>query len=209
VLPDRNKIAKPVNYPSLPYSELPAFMAALRHREGTAARALEFLILCASRTGEVLGAQWSEIDLANKVWTVPPGRMKAGVQHRVTLARRAVDLLRSLPRESGNDFVFIGARSGGLSAVAMMRLLHAMGHGNISVHGFRGTFRTWAAEQTNFAREVAEMALAHKISDKVEATYQRGELLRKRYLLAEAWNKFASSPPSVKQKDDKVVPPHA
>ena len=210
VLPDRNKIAKPVNYPALPHAQLPAFMAELRQREGTAARALEFLILCASRTGEVLGAQWGEIDLANKVWTVPPGRMKAGAQHRVTLSHRAVALLRSLPRESGNDFVFIGSRSGGLSAVAMMRLLHAMGHGSISVHGFRSCFRVWCAEQTNFPREVAEMALAHKISDKVEAAYQRGELLRKRYLLAEAWSKFANSPPLEKQKADgnTVVPMH-
>jgi integrase len=93
VLPARNKVAKPVNYPALPYAQLPAFMNELRPREGTAARALEFLILCASRTGEVLGAQWSEIDLANKVWTVPPGRMKAGAQHRVTLSQRAVELL--------------------------------------------------------------------------------------------------------------------
>jgi integrase len=211
VLPARNKIAKPVNYPALPYSELPAFMAALRRREGTAARALEFLILCASRTGEVLGAQWSEIDLANKMWTVPASRMKADREHRVALSQRAVELLRSLPRENGNDFVFIGSRSGGLSSVAMMRLLHSMGRGDISVHGFRSSFRVWCAEQTNFPREVAEMALAHKISDKVEAAYQRGELLKKRFLLAEAWSKFASSPPLEKQKADgnTVVPLHA
>jgi integrase len=197
VLPDRNKIAKPVNYPSLPYSELPAFMAALRQREGTAARALEFLIHCASRTGEVLGAQWSpEIDLANKMWTIPAGRMKAGQEHRVTLSQHAVELLQNLPRENGNGFVFIGSRGGGLSSVAMMRLLHSMGHGDISVHGFRSTFRVWCAERTNFPREVAEMALAHKISDKVEAAYQRGDLLKKRFMLAEAWSKYASTPPA-------------
>jgi integrase len=208
VLPARNKVAKPVHFPALPYAELPAFITALRKREGTAARALEFLILCASRTNEVLGAQWSEIDLASRMWTVPPGRMKAGAQHRVTLSQRAVELLRNLPRENGNSFVFIGARSGGLSAVAMTRLLRSMGHGNISVHGFRSSFRVWCAECTNFARETAEMALAHKVGDAVERAYQRGDLLKKRFLLAEAWSKFASSPPLEKQKDNKVVPMH-
>jgi integrase len=196
VLPPRSKVAKPVHFPALPYRELPAFMAALRQREGTAARALEFLILCAARTNEVLGAQWSEIDLANRMWTVPPDRMKAGAQHRVALSQCAVDLLRNLPRENGNNFVFIGARSGGLSAVAMTRLLHRMGYGNISVHGFRSTFRDWCAEQTNFPRELAELALAHRVADKTERAYQRGDLLRKRFLLAEAWSKYANSPPA-------------
>jgi integrase len=129
--------------------------------------------------------------------------MKAGQEHRIPLSRRAVDLLRSLPRENGNNFVFIGARSGGLSAVAMTRLLRSMGYSDVSVHGFRSSFRVWCAERTNFPREVAEMALAHKIPDKTEAAYQRGKLLEKRFLLAEAWSKYCNSPPSAKQRADE------
>jgi integrase len=183
-------------------------MVELRQREGVAARALEFAILCAARTGEVIGAKWDEIDFAEKLWTIPAGRMKAGHEHRVALSPAAVQLLKRLPTEHGNNFVFIGPRAGnGLSAVALMQTLRRMGHANISVHGFRSAFRDWCAEQTNFPREVAEMALAHKISDKVEAAYRRGDLLKKRFLLAEAWAKYCSSPPAAKA--GAVVPMHA
>lgn len=206
VLPERSKVAKVEHYPALPYGELPAFMAELRKREGVGARALEFLILAAARSGEVLGAKWDEIDLANKMWTVPAGRMKAGQEHRVALSQRAVELLRGLPAEEGNNFVFIGPRPGnGLSSMILMQCLRRMGHGDVSVHGFRSTFRDWAAEQTNFPREVCELALAHKVGDKVERAYQRGDLLKKRFLLAEAWSKFSSSPPAAKAS---VVPLH-
>jgi integrase len=206
VLPAKGKIAKPVHHPALPYAALPGFLAQLRQREGTAARALEFAILTAARTGEVLGAQWSEVDLGSRMWTVPAGRMKAGVEHRVALSARAVELLRALPVEDNNSYVFIGPRPGsGLSPGVMTQLLRRMGHGHISVHGFRSCFRTWCAEQTNIAREVCELALAHNVGDKVERAYQRGDLLKKRFLLAEAWSKYASSPPVQKSKGDVVV----
>jgi integrase len=199
VLPKRSLVAKVEHHPALPYRELPAFLVKLRQREGIAARALEFTILTAARTGEALGAQWSEFDLAHRMWTVPAGRMKAGAEHRVALSERAIALLRELPTEANkanNDFVFIGPRPGnGLSSTVMTQLLKRMGRTDISVHGFRSTFRDWAAEQTNFPREVCELALAHKVGDKVERAYQRGDLLRKRFLLAEAWSKYCSSPP--------------
>jgi integrase len=206
VLPKPSQVAKVEHYPALPYRDLPAFMAALSQREGVAAKALEFLILTKARTGEVIGAKWSEIDLANKMWTVPAGRMKAGQEHRVALSQRAVELLRSLPTDDG-DFVFIGPRPGnGLSGPSLMQCLRRMGHADVSVHGFRSTFRDWAAERTNFPREVCELALAHKVSDKVERAYQRGDLLKKRFMLAEAWSKYCcSSPPAATAS---VVPMH-
>jgi integrase len=206
VLPRRSQVAKVEHHAALPYRDIPTFMAELRKREGVGARALEFLILTVARTGEVLGAKRSEIDWAGKMWIVPAGRMKAGQEHRVALSQCAVDLLRSLPTEDGNDFVFIGPRSGdGLSSAILMQCLRRMGHGGISVHGFRSTFRDWAAEQTNFPREVCELALAHKVGDKVERAYQRGDLLKKRFLLTEAWSKYCSSPPAAKAT---VVPMH-
>jgi integrase len=195
-LPKRSKIAKVNHHPALDYRELPAFMAELRRREGVAARALEFLILTAARTGEVTGAQWDEFALAEKVWTVPAGRMKGGREHRVPLSGAAVDLLRSLCSENHNDHVFIGSQPGsGLSSQGMWQVLARMGRSDVSVHGFRSTFRDWCAEQTNFPREVAELALAHHVADKTERAYQRSDLLKKRYALAEAWARYCSSPP--------------
>ena len=208
VLPAKNKVAKPTHYAALPYADLPAFMAALREREGTAARALEFTILTAARTGEVIGARWSEIDLTAATWIVPQGRMKGGREHRVPLTDRALELLRSLPTEDGNEFVFIGPRSGaGLSNAALAATLRRMGHDTITTHGFRSTFMDWAHEQTSFAKVVIDMALAHVVGDKVEASYRRGDLFNKRKQLAEAWAKFVTSPPVVTKPDDtKVVP---
>jgi integrase len=206
VLPARAQVAKVEHHAALSYCDIPSFMAELRKREGVGARALEFLILAVARTGEVLGAKQSEIDLTNRMWTVPAGRMKAGHEHRVALSQRAVELLRSLPTEDGNDFVFIGPRHGnGLSPTTLMQTLRRMGHGDVSVHGFRSAFRDWGAEQTNFAREVCELALAHKVGDKTERAYQRGDLLRKRFALAEAWSKYATSPPVAMAT---VVPMH-
>jgi integrase len=205
-LPARGEVAKVEHYPALPYRELPAFMAALSQREDVGTQALRFAILTCARTGEVIGARWSEIDFAEKLWTIPAARMKAGHEHRVTLPQAAVQLLKSLPTEDGNGFIFVGPRPGnGLSSTTLMQTLRRMGHGDMSVHGFRSAFRSWAAEQTNFPREVCELALAHKVGDKVERAYQRGDLLRKRFLLAEAWSKFASSPPAAKAS---VVPMH-
>jgi len=193
VLPGRGQIAKPVHHAALPWRDVPGFMAELRQREGTAARALEFGILAAARTGEVIGAQWGEIH--GDIWTIPAGRMKGGREHRAALSARAVELLRSLPTEKGNPHVFIGPRAGrGLSNMALTAVLRRMGRREITVHGFRSSFRDWAGETTNFANHVVEMALAHVVGDKVEAAYRRGDLLAKRRALAEAWAKYCMSP---------------
>jgi integrase len=153
---------------------------------------LEFLIMTAARTGEVIGAQWSEFDLAAKVWTVPASRMKGGREHRVPLSNRAVEIVQHTQSRCENDFVFPG-RDGGLSNMSLLALLRNMGRA-LTAHGFRSTFRTWAAELTNFSNEVCEAALAHVIGDKVEAAYQRGDLFEKRRRLMEAWSDFCAKP---------------
>jgi integrase len=158
-LPEKPK--KAVHHSALPFSELPEFMAALRQREGIAARTLEFTILTASRTSETIGAQWSEFDLAAKVWTIPAGRIKGGREHRVPLSHRALEILKFLPQEDNNPFVFVGPRAGGLSNMAMASVLRRMGHGDITVHGFRSSFRDWAAEHTSYANHVVEMVGPH------------------------------------------------
>ena len=197
VLPSKNKVAKPVHHAALPHQQIPAFMAALRTRQGTAARALEFTILTAARTGEVIGAKRDEIDEDNKTWTVPAGRMKAGKEHRVALSERAIELLRDLPTESGNNHVFIGPTPGaGLSNMAMTAVLRRMGHGRITVHGFRSSFMDWCHECTSYPKVVIDMALAHTVGDKVEAAYRRGDLLKKRQALAEAWARYCAAPPA-------------
>jgi integrase len=203
VLPARGQIAKVEHHPALDYRELPAFMAMLRALEGSAARALEFLILTAARTQEVIGAKWNEIDIEQRVWAVPAGRMKASKEHRVPLSVRAVELLGSLYREADNPYVFIGPRRAGLSRSAMAEVLKRAGHSNVTVHGFRSSFRDWAAERTAYPNHVVEMALAHAIPAAVEAAYRRGDLLDKRRRLMEDWAKFCASPPA--QQTDKIV----
>jgi integrase len=196
VLPARGQVAKVEHHAALPYRDMPSFMAELRKREGVAARALEFTILSVARTGETIGAQISEINFGEKTWTVPAGRMKGGKEHKVPLSERAIALLRALPTEKGNDFVFLGPRSGtGLSDMAMAQVLKRMHRGDITVHGFRSSFRDWAGETTNFPNHVAEMALAHAVGNAVEAAYRRGDLLAKRRALAEAWSRFCCAPP--------------
>lgn len=197
VLPARGQIQKTNHHAALPYADLPAFMTALKQREGVAARALEFTILTAARTGEVIGATWDEIDLTAKVWTVPAGRIKGGREHRVPLSDRAVAILKSLPCEDRNKFVFIGPRTGGLSNMAMASVLDRMGCGDVTVHGFRSTFRDWAAESTGYPNHVVEMALAHVIGDKVEAAYRRGDLFDKRRKLMGDWAKFCATKPVI------------
>jgi integrase len=195
VLPARGQIQKTNHHAALPYGELPDFMAQLAARGGVAARALEFTILTAARTGEVIGARWDEIDFKAKTWVVPAGRIKGGKEHRVPLCDRAHQLLKSLPREHGNSFVFIGPRRGSsLSNMAMLKTLQRMGRGDLTVHGFRSTFRDWATERTNYPNHVMEMALAHAIGDKVEASYRRGDLFAKRVRLMADWAKFCSQP---------------
>jgi integrase len=205
VLPARGEIQKVEHHPALPYTEIGEFIAALHGREGTSAAALEFLILTAARTGEVIGARWDEIDRTGKVWTVPEGRIKGGKQHRVPLTDRALEILKSVPREDGNSFVFIGPRSGGgLSHMAMALVLTRMKRDNITVHGFRSTFRDWAAETTGYPNHVVEMALAHAIGNAVEASYRRGDLFDKRRKLMAEWARYVGSPPM--KKSAKVVP---
>ena len=202
VLPERGKVAKVEHHPALPYAQVAEFMAKLRGRRGMPARALEFTILTAARTGEVLGARWDEIEWDAKMWRVPANRMKGGREHRVALSQRALDLLRELRREGGDDgFIFVGPRAGtGLSNMSMAAVLRRMGYGHVTTHGFRSTLRDWCAEQTNFPREVAELALAHAVGDKTERSYQRGDLLKKRFALAEAWTRYCTSLPATGER---------
>jgi integrase len=198
LLPAPAKLRTVRHHPALPYAEVPAFMGELRNRKGISAQALEFCILTAARTSEVIGAKWNEIDLEAQEWTVPGTRMKGGREHRVPLSDRAVELLQALPPERDNPFVFIGGREGApLSNMAMLEQLRELRPG-LTVHGFRSTFRDWAAETTAFPNHVAEMALAHAIGDKVEAAYRRGVLFNKRRQLMSAWAKYCAQPPIAK-----------
>jgi integrase len=179
VLPKRSKVRAVKHHKALPYIEVPAFMGDLRESKFISARALELTILTALRTGEVIGAQWPEFDFAEKIWTVPGARMKAGRDHRVPLSERALTILAELPREA--KFVFPGGKVGKpLSNMAMLELLRGMKGNGLTVHGFRSSFRDWAADRTSYANHVVEMALAHTVKDRVEAAYRRGELMEKR-----------------------------
>lgn len=193
LLPSKRKLRAVRHHAALPYAQIPAFMSRLRAQEFVSARALEFTILTVSRTGEVIGALWPEINFEAKVWTVPAGRTKSGKEHRVPLSDRAVELLEALPREDGNDHVFLGKRTGaGLSNMAMLEHVKPRG---ITVHGFRSTFRDWAAETTAYPNHVVEMALAHVIGDKVEAAYRRGDLFEKRRRLMRDWAAHCAKAP--------------
>jgi integrase len=176
----------------LPYDQTSAFIQALRQQEGIASLALEFTILTAARTGEVLGACWNEIDLNEKIWTVPASRMKGGREHRCPLSRAAMEVLSRLGQREREQLLFMGRNKGPLSGMALLMLIRRMKFKNVTVHGFRSTFRDWAAERTNFQREVAEAALAHVVGDKVEAAYRRSDLFEKRRRLMEAWGEFAT-----------------
>jgi len=192
-LPARNKVQKVEHHAALPYVEIPEFMAELREKEGVSARALEFAILTAARSGEVRGAKWSEIDLKTCTWTIPGERMKAGKEHRVPLANEVITLLNALPREEGSDQVFIAPKGGQLSDMALTAVLRRMGRNGLTQHGFRSTFRDWAGETTAYPREVCEHALAHRLADGVEAAYQRGDLLAKRAGLMADWAKHCGT----------------
>jgi integrase len=193
-LPPPNKISKTTHYAALPWQELPGFVGELKTRRGTAALALQFTILTAARTGEVISAEWSEIDFDNRVWTRPADHMKAGQEHRVPLSDAAMQILKSLPREDGNPHVFIGTRRGsGISNMTMTELMRRT-RADITVHGFRSTFKDWASETTSYSREVTEMALAHAIGSKVEAAYRRGDLYAKRCRLMADWASYCTSP---------------
>jgi integrase len=193
LLPSPRKVHKVEHYAALAYEDIGEFMNLLRGLGYTASRALQFVILTAARTSEATGARWSEIDLRAATWTIPANRMKAGREHRVPLSSAAIAVLPARPPfpNAPDDFVFPGGRKGRpLSNGAMLALLRRMGRDDVTPHGFRSTFRDWAAERTNYPREVAEMALAHAVSDKVEAAYRRGDLFEKRRRLMNEWAAF-------------------
>jgi integrase len=192
LLPAKGKVRRVEHHAALPFAEIPQFMAELRDRDSTSARALEFTILTAARTGETIGAIWDEIDIKARTWTVPAGRMKAGKKHVVPLTDRAVEILDSLPHKG--DYVFPGARKGEpLSNMAMLELVRGMRPGT-TVHGLRSAFRDWAAERTNYPNHVVEMALAHAVGDKVEKAYRRGDLFEKRRRLMAEWDRYCAGP---------------
>ena len=183
------KIAKTTHYRALPFNEMPTFMKALRQQEGMGAKALEFTILTAARSGEVRGAKWDEFDLEAGVWTVPATRMKAGREHRIPLSDTALAIVKQQQKTSINEFVFPSPRSTLLSDMSLTAVLRRMETPAVP-HGFRSTFRDWCAESTDFPRDVAEMALAHAIGNKVEAAYRRGDLFEKRKQLMQEWAEF-------------------
>jgi integrase len=205
ILPARNRVRKVAHHAALPFDDMPDFLAALRGRQGMAARALEFTALTAARTGEVLGARWGEIDWAAKVWSVPADRMKAGREHRVPLSDAALTVLEAvrplaLARDGKPDPaapVFPGPRRAlPMSNMTMLMLLRRMGRDDLTAHGFRSTFSDWAAERTAYPREVVEMALAHTIENRVEAAYRRGDLFEKRRRLMADWGRFCEEHPA-------------
>jgi integrase len=189
-----------------------AFMAALREREGVGALALEFTVLTCARTAETLGATWDEIDLVEKVWVVPGARIKAGIEHRVPLSKAALAVLhelRSITERIGgpvmaSKLVFPNDRTGGrLSSNALLAVLKRMKRSDVTTHGFRSAFRDWVGEDTNFSNDAAELALAHKVPDKVEAAYRRGSMFNKRRQLMEAWSAYCARAPAA--KDGKLL----
>lgn len=198
LLPARQKLSRG-HHPAMPYGDVPAFMAHLRQRSGVAALALEFLILTAARSGEVRGATWSEIHNGSKVWTVPAMRMKGGRDHRVPLSDRAMAILDEVrPLTDGRDdaFIFPGMRNDAqLSDMSLSAVLRRMGYQReqVSVHGFRSSFRDWAGELTDYPRELAEAALAHVVGDATERAYRRDDALERRRLMMEAWGMFVNS----------------
>jgi integrase len=194
ILPARSKVQRVRHQPAMPYNEVPAFISSLRQQGGTAALALQFLILTAARSSEVTGAEWSEIDLRDATWNVPAGRIKSGRAHRVPLSKHATAILEKLSGRKGP--LFKNAKDRSLSSGAFRALLERMKVDGVVPHGFRSSFRDWAAERTNYPREVAEAALAHVTGDKVEAAYRRSDLFEKRRRLMGEWGAFCSKPAS-------------
>lgn len=188
LLPARSSLSDVVHHPALPYAEIKDFMMKLRAENVTASNAMEFLILTATRTNEVIGAKWSEIDMENRLWIVPKERMrKTGREHRVPLSTSAMAILEKMKGTDDGDFVFPGRKQKPMSNMALLVLLKRMGRKDLTTHGFRSTFRDWVAEQTDYPNEVAEMALSHTVGDKVEAAYRRGDLFEKRRSLMQDW----------------------
>jgi integrase len=211
LLPRPTKVKSVRHQPALDYREVPAFMVELRQLTSISASALEFLILTACRTSEVLQAQWSEINMDAAVWTIPAARMKARKEHRVPLSPAAMDVLVSLPRIEGNPYLFPGARHGRpLSNMALLQCMRGLGYGvgghrgDAVPHGFRSSFRDWSGEVSAFPRDVCEMALAHVVESKVEAAYRRGDLFEKRRRMMDAWADWCSRRPSAVARLDRA-----
>jgi integrase len=203
LLPNPNKICDRGHHAAMPYADVPTFMSKLRKSEVVAALALEFAVLTAARSGEVLGARWSEIDLDAEIWIVPPSRMKAGREHRVPLSDPALAILARLSEARVSDLVFPGRRrQEPLSASSLQAVLRRMRIKDATVHGFRSSFRVWCGNETHFPREVAEAALAHVVGDKAEQAYRRSDALEKRRALMDAWAAYCE--PS--SADEKVTP---
>ncbi|MBW1802126.1 MAG: integrase arm-type DNA-binding domain-containing protein [Deltaproteobacteria bacterium] len=191
ILPKPSKIKKVEHFKALPWQNIGAFMQDLRNRNGFGARCLEWIILTVARSGEARLATWDEIDMENRVWTIPAERMKTGKEHKVPLVNDAKKLLDALPRFQSSNYVFTAARGGPLSDMSVSAVCRRMKVEAVP-HGFRSTFRDWCAENTNFPREVAEMALAHTIGNQVEAAYRRGDLFEKRRRLMDAWSEYCN-----------------
>ncbi len=196
-----SSIARPVHHPAMPYTDVPTLMAELGQKDGVSAQALRFLILTATRTSETIGATWNEIDLEDRIWTIPGDRMKAKQLHRVPLSEAATALLEALPRVVDNPYLFPGVKDGKpISNMALLQLMRGMGYGVSGnrgayvPHGFRSSFRDWAGEVSSFPRDVCEMALAHVRGDKAEAAYARGDLLAKRRKMMEEWAHWCTDP---------------
>lgn len=204
LLPQPSKVAKKEHFAAMPIGEMGAFMVKLRQQKGMAARALEFAVLTAARSGEVRGMCWEEVDMDAGLWIVPKERMKAGKEHRVPLSKQALHLLNTIERMHGSDLVFPAPRAGQLSDMSLTAVMRRMDSKAVP-HGFRSTFRDWVAERTNYPGDMAEMALAHKIADAVEAAYRRGDMLEKRRHMMQAWADFCEI---VSAPAGEVIPLH-
>jgi integrase len=195
LLPKPSSVKKVKHLAALPYVQISGFMSELRGREALSALALRLIILTATRSGEARGAKWTEFDLTKAIWTIPAERMKAEKEHIIPLCKEALSIIQSIPRIAGSEYLFTGTRSGKpLSDAVFKKLMERMGVTGITTHGFRSTFRDWAAEQTSFPREVIESALAHQLKDKAEAAYFRSNLLDKRRELMNKWSDYINLP---------------
>ena len=199
LLPQPSKIRTVQHFAAVPYPDLPAFFARLQRQQGLAAKALQFALLTATRSGEVRGAIWAELNLPAQSWTIPAHRMKMGKEHRVPLSPAALAILAGLPRLHGSGFLFPSANGGALSDTALLMVLRRMKVAAVP-HGFRATFKTWASETTSFPRDLIESCLAHALESKTEAAYLRGDLFQKRRALMDAWAAFCRSS-RVKEKE--------
>lgn len=203
LLPRPSRVRAPVHRPAMPYQEVPLFLAEIQLLPSVSSLALQFLILTATRSGEVLGARWAEVDLEAGVWSIPAARMKAKRPHNVPLTKAALALLESVPQVEGCPYVFPGAREGKpLSGMALLQCMRGKGYGvggdrgDYVPHGFRSSFRDWAGEVSSFPRDVCEMALAHAVENKVEAAYRRGDLFDKRRAMMEQWAGWCTRKPA-------------